>query len=91
MEKFYKFVGKNFNIPEEVEKNKIKGKVYLTFIVEMDGTLSDIKIIKDMGYGTGDEAVRVLKLSPKWIPAKINNKPVRVEYSLPITIRSSKA
>ena len=49
MEKFYKFVGENFNIPLEAVKNKVKGKVYLTFIVEMDGTLSNIKIIRDLG------------------------------------------
>ena len=91
IEKFYQFVGKNFKIPEEASKNNVNGRVYLKFIVEMDGTLSNIKIIRDMGYGIGAEAIRVLKTCPKWIPAKINNKPVRTEYSLPITVQSGKA
>jgi hypothetical protein len=91
MEKFYKFVGENFNIPLEAEKNKVKGKVYLTFIVEKDGTLSNIKIIRDMGYGIGDEAARVLGISPKWIPGKVNGEAVRTMYSLPITVQSGKA
>ena len=88
MEKFYKFVGENFNIPLEAVKNKVKGKVYLTFIVEMDGTLSNIKIIRDLGYGIGDEAARVLGISPKWIPGKVNGEAVRTMYSLPITVQS---
>ena len=58
----------------------------MSFIVETDGSLSNIKTIKDIGYGTGDEAIRVLKNSPKWKPGKIGEKPVRAEYSLPISI-----
>jgi hypothetical protein len=85
---FFKFVGENFNIPLEAVKNKVKGKVYLTFIVEMDGTLSNIKIIRDLGYGIGDEAARVLGISPKWIPGKVNGEAVRTMYSLPITVQS---
>jgi beta-lactamase regulating signal transducer with metallopeptidase domain len=88
IEKFYQFVGQNYKIPSQPN---LEGKIYLTFIVEKDGSLSHIKKLRDIGYGTGEEAIRVLKLCPKWIPAKINNKPVRVEYSLPITIRSDKS
>ena len=85
---FYKFVGTNFKTPEQPN---LKGKVYITFIVEKDGSLSDIKNIRDIGFGTGDEAIRVLKICPKWIPGKMNGVPVRVMYSLPITIQSGKA
>ena len=67
---------------------KLKGKLLVTFIVEKDGSLSNIKINKDLGYGMGDEAIRVLKLSPKWTPGKVNHKLARVEYSLPITIQT---
>ncbi|WP_228011998.1 M56 family metallopeptidase [Flavobacterium hungaricum] len=88
IEEFYKFVGQNFKIPEEASKNKIKGKVDIEFMVEKDGSLSEIKIVKDLGYGLGNEAVRILKLSPKWIPASQDGKPVRVSYSLPITIQT---
>ncbi|PJJ10518.1 beta-lactamase regulating signal transducer with metallopeptidase domain [Flavobacterium sp. 1] len=86
IEKFYQFVGTNFKTPSEPN---LKGKVYITFIIEKDGSLSDFKILRDIGYGTGDEAIRVLKLSPKWIPGKIDGNPVKVMYSLPITIQSA--
>jgi protein TonB len=84
--KFYKFVGDNYQTPEE---DGLKGKVYVTFVVEKDGSLTDIKVIRDIGYGTGKEAIRVLKKSPKWSPGIQNGKPVRVLYSLPITIQSA--
>ncbi|MFB9109124.1 M56 family metallopeptidase [Flavobacterium gyeonganense] len=88
-ETFFKFIGENFKIPSEAEKNKVSGKLYLQFIVEKEGTLSEIKVLKDLGYGLGNEAIRVLKLSTNWTPGFINGKPVRVLYSLPITIQSA--
>ncbi len=88
-EMFYKFIGENFKIPSEAEKNKVSGKLYLQFIVEKEGTLSEIKVLKDLGYGLGNEAIRLLKLSKNWTPGSINGKPVRVLYSLPITIQSA--
>ncbi|MCD0464057.1 energy transducer TonB [Flavobacterium sp. ENC] len=90
MVEFYKFIGKNFKMPAEASKNKIEGKVLMEFMVEKDGSLSEIKIIKDLGNGLGDEATRVLKLSPKWNPATQEGKPVRVTYALPITIKNDK-
>ena len=86
MEKFYSFVGKNFRTPEE---EGLKGKVYVSFVVEKDGSLTDIKVLRDIGYGTGKEAIRVLQKSPKWNPGIQNGKPVRVQYSLPISIVSA--
>jgi len=90
MLEFYKFVGQRFKISEEVSKNKIDTKIYMQFMVEKDGSLSEITIVKDAGYGLGEEAIRVLKLSPNWIPGSENGKPVRVLYSLPITIQTEK-
>jgi beta-lactamase regulating signal transducer with metallopeptidase domain len=84
---FYKFIGTNFKVPAEL---KGSGKVVLSFMVEKDGSLSEFTIIKDLGFGTADEIIRVLKLSPKWIPGKENDKPVRVKYSLPVQIEPSK-
>ena len=84
--KFYKFVGDNYQTPEE---EGLKGKVYVTFVVEKDGSLTDIKVIRDIGYGTGKEGIRVLKKCPKWTPGEQNGKKVRVLYSLPITIQSA--
>ena len=86
MDKFYKYVGNNYRAPEE---EGLKGKVYVTFVVEKDGTLTDIKVIRDIGFGTGKEAIRVLKASPRWNPGEQNGKKVRVLYSLPITIQSA--
>jgi len=87
--KFYKFIGENFKMSAEANKIKIKRKAYMQFIIEKDGSLSDIKTIKDPGYGLGDEAIRVLKLSPKWTAATQEGKAVRVMYSLPITFQSA--
>ncbi|MEO8238927.1 MAG: energy transducer TonB [Flavobacterium sp.] len=76
------FIKQNYKSPKE----GLKGKIYATFIIEKDGSLSDIKILRDLGHETGKEAIRVLKLSPKWIPGKQNNKTVRVLYSIPIIL-----
>ncbi len=83
---FYKYVGKNFQVPEE---EGLKGKVFVSFVIEKDGSLTDIKVIRDIGYGTGREAIRVLESCPNWIPAQQNGKNVRVLYSLPISIQSA--
>lgn len=80
---FYDFVGKNYKMPEVKD---LKGRIFVKFIIEADGSLSEIESIRDIGHGTGDEAVRVLKLSPKWIAAEQDGKKVRVQYSLPISI-----
>ena len=88
MEAFYKFVAQNYKISDEASNVKLKGKVYIIFTVEKDGSLSEIKNLRDIGYGTGEEAIRVLKMSPNWIPGKLNSEPVRTQYSLPITIQT---
>ena len=89
MESFYKFIAENYKIPEEIIKNKIKGKVFIIFVVEKDGSLTNFNVIRDIGYGTGNEAIRVLINSPKWKPGEVENKPVRVRYSLPISVVSN--
>lgn len=86
LDKFYKFIGKNFQVPEE---EGLKGKIFVTFVVEKDGSLTDIKVIRDIGYGTGKEAIRVLKSCPKWNSGEQNGKKVRVLFSLPISIQSA--
>lgn len=79
---FYKFVSKNYKKPN----GDLHGKIFVTFIVEKDGSLTDIKVLRDIGQGTGEEAVRVLKTCPKWMPGEQNGKKIRVHYSLPITL-----
>lgn len=77
-----KFIKNNYKNP----KDDIRGKVYINFVIEKDGSLSDIKIIRDIGYKTGAEAVKVIKKFPKWIPGKLKNKFVRTSYILPISV-----
>ncbi|TDD99156.1 energy transducer TonB [Flavobacterium cellulosilyticum] len=86
MNEFNKFVARNYQAPDEPG---LKGKVYVTFVVEKDGSLTDIKILRDIGYGTGKEAVRVLNRCPKWTPGEQNGKKVRCTFSLPISIQSA--
>jgi protein TonB len=86
IEKFYSFVGKNYQTPEE---DGLKGKVIVSFVVEKDGSLTDIKVLRDIGYGTGKEAIRVLNKSPRWTAGEQNGKKVRCTFSLPITIQSA--
>lgn len=87
---FYKFLGDNIKYPEEAAKQEIQGNVFVSFIVERDGSLNDIKIDRGLGYGTDEEAVRILKLSPKWEPGTQNGKTVRVKYNLPIKFSLNK-
>lgn len=87
MKAFYQYMGQNLKLPKEVIEKNIKGRIYLNFIVETDGAISEITTLRDgVGFGMSEEAIRVLKNAPKWIPGKINSEPVRVKYSLPITI-----
>ena len=90
IEEFYKLIGMNFKVPAEASKQKLVGKAIIEFMVERDGSLSEFKIVKDLGYGIGNEAIRTIKLSPKWIPGTIDGKPARVLYTLPITIQTEK-
>lgn len=84
MEAFLKYVQKNYRYPDRAVLQGVKGKIILTFIVERDGSLTDIKIVRDLKFGTGEEAVRLLKASPKWSPGIQNGREVRVAYTLPI-------
>jgi len=81
---FDRFIKENYKNPKD---KTLKGNVYLTFIIEKDGSLSDIKAIRDIGQGAGTEAIRVLKTSPKWKPGKLNNKEVITLYSLVFPIQ----
>ncbi len=84
--KFYTYVGNNFE-KQETELNSTV-KVFVSFVIERDGSMTDIQVRKDPGYGLGKEAVRVLKsLRTKWSPGMISGKPVRTAYTLPITIQ----
>lgn len=77
------FLKVNFIQPK---KSKVKGEVLVAFVVEIDGSLTEIGVLSDAGFGTADEAIRVMSLSPSWIPGTLNGTYVRVEYLLKIPV-----
>jgi protein TonB len=85
LNKFYDYIAKNYRTPDVPG---LKGKLLVSFIVEKDGSITDIKVLKDIGYGSGEEAIRILKKCPNWIPAKQKGKKVRCTFMLPINIQS---
>lgn len=91
MPKFYAYLKKELKYPEVAKKNKIQGKVLLSFVIEKNGSLTDIVVIRGLSPETDREAVRVLKNSAKWAPAEKDGKPVRVKYSININFDLSKA
>jgi periplasmic protein TonB len=81
------FLKQNLQYPEAAAKNGISGRLWLSFVVEIDGTLSDIHVTQPAGFGFDEEAIRVLKLAPAWQPGMQNGRAVRVRYNLPVTFR----
>jgi hypothetical protein len=81
---FYKIIKENFKTPDVPG---LKGKIFVSFTINEDGKLSDYKILKDLGYGTGQELIRVIELtSGKWTPAVKEGKPVKTTFTLPLSI-----
>lgn len=80
----YKFIGSNFEYPLEAKRTNVSGRVFLKFVVEKDGTVSNIENIQSIGFGIDEEAIRVIKLMPKWEAAEYKGKKVRSEFTLPI-------
>lgn len=80
----YAFMGKTIRYPEEASRKRIQGKVVTAFVVGEDGTIRDIVIEKSAGYGMDEEAVRVIKAMPKWIPGERQGQKVAVYYKMPI-------
>lgn len=84
LKKFYQYLSKSIKYPQLAQENNVQGKVFVSFIVEKDGELSDITITRGLGSGTDEEAVRVIENSPKWNPGIADGKPVRVKYNINI-------
>ena len=81
------YVSKNVVYPKEAQEKGISGRVFVSFIVEKDGSVSNVKVMRGIGGGCDEEAVRVISGLPKWKPGKMKGKPVRVSYMMPITFR----
>ncbi len=80
----YKFLSKNLKYPTAAQRANIQGKVFLSFIVEKDGSITDIETMRGIGFGCDEEAMRVVKLMPKWIAGKQNGRNVRVKFTIPV-------
>lgn len=84
IQNFYKFLGDHIKYPQEAKDKKVQGNVFVSFVVEKDGSVMDLKVEKGLGYGTDEEALRILKSSTRWNPGIKNGTPVRVKYNIPI-------
>ena len=79
------FIYRNLKYPALAKENRVVGTVVVTFVVETDGTLSDIRVVRDIGSGCGEEAARVVELSDgQWVPGVQRGRLVRVQYNLPV-------
>ena len=83
-DKLFEYLYSNIKYPQVAKENGITGRVFLTFVVEKDGSIANPKVLRDIGGGCGQEALRVVKSMPKWSPGKQRGKPVRVQFNLPV-------
>lgn len=83
----YEFLGDNLKYPAAASRAYVSGRVFLSFVVTETGEIADIQVLKGLGFGCDEEAVRVLKTFPKWTPAKQNGQAVNVRYNLPINFQ----
>ena len=81
------YLQKSIKYPPVAEENGIQGRVICTFVVERDGSVTDVRVAKSVDPSLDKEAVRVVSAMPKWIPGKQNGQSVRVKYTLPVTFR----
>ncbi len=84
MDALYKYLAQNIKYPTIARENGITGRVYVTFVVERDGSIANPRVLRDIGGGCGAEAIRVVKSMPKWNPGKQSGKAVRVQFNLPV-------
>lgn len=87
MEAFYKYLGKNLKYPKQAKKMGVEGKVYIQFVVDKDGSITDVKAIKGIGAGCDEEAIRILQESPKWKAGKQRGRPVKQRVVVPIVFK----
>ncbi|MDY6437019.1 MAG: M56 family metallopeptidase [Bacteroidales bacterium] len=85
----FDFIQKNVKYPESAKKKGIEGRVFVQFVVEKDGNLSSFQVLRGVNDELNDEAIRVLKMMPKWKPGMKDGKPVRVQYTMPFKFQLS--
>ena len=84
MDKLMKYFCDNIKYPLKAKELGVQGKVFLSFVIEKDGSVTDVSLLRGIGGGCDEEAIRVVKNMPKWIPGKQRNIPVRVRFNLPV-------
>jgi len=87
MSALMEYLSKNIKYPVVAEENGVQGRVIVQFVVERNGSITDVKVVKSVDPSLDKEAVRVTKSMPHWIPGKQNGEAVRVKYTLPVTFR----
>ena len=87
MQAMIEFLQTNMKYPEDAEKQKVEGRVMVQFVVETDGSISDVHVAKQVFPSLDAEAIRVVQAMPKWTPGKDKGRVVRVKYNLPIVFR----
>ena len=87
MTAFYKYVGDKIKYPPQARRMGVEGRVFVEFIIDKDGSISEVRAVKGIGAGCDEEAVRILQGAPKWKPGKQRGKPVRQRMVLPITFK----
>lgn len=79
-----KFLSENLKYPQAAREASVEGTVYISFVIETDGTITNTRIVRGIGQGCDEEALRVIQLMPKWQPGKQRGKPVRVQFNMPV-------
>lgn len=90
MDSMYAFIQKNLIYPEKAKAEGIEGRVFITFTIEKDGSVSNVKILRGIGGGCDEVAKEVVEKMPKWKPGTQRGKPVRVQFNLPIKFELEK-
>ena len=83
----FEFISKNVKYPEDAVKKKVEGKVFVTFVVDTDGKITDVSLLRKVFPSLDAEAIRVISAMPNWIPGKQKGQVVRVKYTVPIMFR----
>ncbi len=87
MEGLYQYLATSIKYPADARKEKVQGRVFVNFVIERDGTVSNVKVVRSPDERLGKEAARVVEAMPKWKPGRQNGKKVRVLYTLPINFK----
>lgn len=83
----FQYLSMSVRYPPVAEENGVQGRVIVSFVVERDGSITDVRVVKSVDPSLDKEAIRVISSMPKWIPGKQNGDPVRVKYTTPVTFR----